>query len=268
MPDDAATERYLNEFVNSAVEQRAAGLGAELPQMELVCAVHGALGAAHEVTLSCAAACVLISRRAPGDAEEAAAVLRGSLAQLRSLLGDRHDGTVACIRFLLETLIRMNMERSAPEVLAEAEALAREALVARREMHGDAHALTQSCLDRLARVLIMRRDYDAAAQLMRELLAARRATLGNAHVDTLLACYDLADALLRSSSPRTFGSWPESEQLAREAADGLRATRGAESWEARMAHNLLQRVYQVRLQDMGGIANVLRVNAIADVGNL
>ena len=151
-----------------------------------------------------------------GRTRDAVPLAREALRLSDEALGSRHSVTLDEMRSLGALLQELGQE-------SEAEGLLRAELEALRETHGSAHPETLTALSRLARLIANHADDDDCAgttarlleaeALMREDLDASRASLGDAHIDTLAAMSSLAQLLLKR------GEHDAALPLAREAMD-------------------------------------------------
>lgn len=160
--------------------------------------------------------------------DQATPVLRQSLAQRKSLYGDRHLAVA-------EAMDRLGISLMKQDRTEEAEQLLRGALAQRREFAGNVDTATATSLDHLATVLQQRDNYPAADTLFREALNVRRAAYGKEHELVASSLNNLALLLTEQ------GNYEAAEPLFRDAlAMDLRLFGEKHPRTAETLHNLAQ----------------------------
>lgn len=155
-----------------------------------------------------------------GQYAEAEPLLRDLLARQQRVLGERHPESLRTMVLLMRT-IGNRMQN-----LDDAVALGRRAVPLAKQVWGDEHSDTADIIQAYSTVLINRHlpeDVDTIEALEREALAIRRATLGDEHPVVAESMGSLALVL------KGLGRTKEAVELARDAADLERRTRGNET---------------------------------------
>lgn len=160
--------------------------------------------------------------------DNAIALLRRSLEQLRTVHGERHVAVAAAKD-------RLGMALMGANQFAEAEPLLRDALAQRRSLLGDAHAETAESLDHLAWLLQQRGNLASADTLFREALLAKRLVHGSEHPEVANTLNNFALLLVQRTS------YDAAAPLYREALAIDERMLGADHPQtAQVVHNLAQ----------------------------
>jgi serine/threonine-protein kinase len=159
---------------------------------------------------------------------QATPLLERSLAQRKSLVGERDTSVATAMDLLGNTLAQQDRHD-------EAERLLRDALALRRSLLGNRDKLTGETLEHLATLLENRSRLAAAESLHREVLMINRGAFGDSSMEVANSLNNIALVLYRT------GKYAEAEPMYRQALDiGLRRVGAQHALTSSTMQNLAQ----------------------------